>query len=113
MSVNLKECLGELALVANAESPYVQKTILRELSRKPCFVAAMKEISINTVKGRLPLTERQRRKLLKIGKVVRDIARGKKTRKRIIQSGGFIKFVLPILGTLLGPVVERLINGRQ
>jgi hypothetical protein len=76
-------------------------------------IKAVSEIILNILKGNVPLTRAQRRKLQKYQKIMRLITQrstSSKKRKKLInsQSGGFIGILAPLIGSVLGSVVKLL-----
>ena len=78
------------------------KTILK--SAPPDLVRALCECSLNVLKGNIKLNATQKKRLRRYKNILRTLAAKKsavKTRKRMLQKGGF-------LGALLGPVLGVL-----
>jgi hypothetical protein len=104
--------MNDLVMVKNAKNKREQKTILNNLAKQECFFRAMKEISINIIKGRIPIKQIHK---AKFGKTIKALACGDKgyRKKHLLQSGGFITTILPILASVLGPAIGGLINGES
>lgn len=94
-------------------TPLKRKDILAHCS--PDFIRALCEIALNLLKGNIPLSPSQYKKLKRQRKVIRLLAdkkTGLKHKHRILkrQSGGFILPLLsaavPILGNLLGGLIR-------
>nr|DAC81315.1 TPA_asm: gasderminX [Larimichthys croaker adintovirus] len=95
-------------------TPRKRKDILAHSS--PDFLQALCEIALNLLKGNIPLSSPQYKKLKSRRKIIRLLADKKtalnqKRRTLMKQSGGFILPLLsaavPILGNLIGGLVNR------
>ena len=78
------------------------KTILK--NAPPDLVRALCECSLNVLKGNIKLNATQKKRLRRYKNILRTLATKKpttKTRKQMLQKGGFI-------GALLGPVLGVL-----
>src|SRR5215469_2074785 len=107
MSQTLKRNAAFIRLLHKA-SPKVRKAMLRSRCTSD-FVNCISECCKNVLKGNVPLTPSQSERLRRKRTVVRALALKNTTRKkkrRLIQSGGFLGFVLgpivSILSSLLG-----------
>ena len=94
-------------VLRNAD-PKLRKAMIQ--NAQPDIIHALVELIVNTVKGNVPLTPIQKRKLSKHKRILRRICmhclKGKKiingrhkdTRKLVVQSGGILPlFLLPLL----------------
>ena len=109
MSSRVRKYLARLKLLKEASSK-VRKKILKNCDNN--LLCCLCECAKNLLKGNVPLTEAQKKKLHRYKKKLRYLV-SKKTRKaakkRLIQTGGFI-------GALLTPVLSflgSLINSGQ
>ena len=113
MSHNLKTCLKELKLVMSIKDKQTRLVILKYLSHKKCLYNALGEISMNIINKKIPLNKRQTRKLSPHAKVIKRLAKGVKSKttksKLILQSGGFLPWLLPIIATAVTSAID-LIN---
>lgn len=115
MSHNLQKCLKELQFVMKNRNKITRKNQLQYLAHKKCIYDAMREISINIMNKQIPLKKNQLKKLTPSqGNAIKRLATGvknKKTRQKlIIQTGGFLPWLLPIIFTVLSTVVEKAIK---
>lgn len=83
--------------------PRTSKAILKVIDKD--VLNAISECSLNVLKGNIPLTQAQKRRLAKHKEVLRALAGRKKVsdknKRRLVQRGGF-------LGSLLGPIIGVL-----
>ena len=109
MSHNLQECIIELQRAMKSKNKNKRKVLLEFLAHKNCIYEAMREISMNIKK--LPLNKKQKTKLNKKAKVIKTLANGVKRRsdrkKLILQTGGFLPWLLPIVATLITTAIEN------
>ena len=101
MSACLKRNVYLLRLLHKSK-PSLVKVILKNAS--PDLVRALCECSLNVLKGNIKLNASQKTRLRRYKNILRKLATKKvaaKTRKRLLQKGGFI-------GALLGPVLGVL-----
>ena len=108
MSARLRRNLALLKMLATA-SPQQRKAIL--CSASDDLVAAISEIALNTLKGNVPISERQFRLLKKKRQLIKRLSNKRASivskKKLVKQSGGFI-------GSLLGiaiPLITSLLTG--
>ena len=84
-------------------------------SAKPDLICCISEICHNLLQGNVDLSQRQVSKLAKYKNQIRSIAGKKatiKSKKRLIQKGGFLSALLGTLAsTLLGPLVKGIFGG--
>lgn len=110
MSKNLKSCIEKLKFIAQIKNPLLRKKLLTQISDN-CTYQALHEIAVNTVKGKVKLSNNQKRKLNKYKKLLHALSKPtkdlKKKKKLTIQSGGF----LPILIPTVASIITSLING--
>lgn len=100
MSERLRECIHDLAFVAKLK-PKTRKIVLKELKDKKYYYA-LKEIARNTIKKNVDISKVKLNK--KDKKNIINIAcnKAKSKRKRlIVQSGGWISWIIPLVFTLL------------
>lgn len=108
MSVRLRRNFALLKTLTRS-SPKIRKVILQQCS--PNFIQSVCEICMNLLKGNIPVTECQHKKLKRYREKIRQMASRRegvrKKRKLITQKGGFL---LPLLTTVL-PIVADLAIG--
>jgi len=118
VSKNLKHCLSELKMVSTIKNSKARSVILNELSKKSCIYEALREIAVNIISKNSPILKRlnskEISKLRMHQKVIKALANGslidKQRSKFVLQSGGFLPLILPIVSTLAGIGVDKLID---
>lgn len=107
MSSRMQRNLALMELLYKSK-PRMRKVIIAKAG--PDFINALCEITLNVLRGNIPLTKHQYNKLKKKKSVIRLVADKKvkllKKRKTITQHGGFL---LPLLGAAI-PFVASLFN---
>ena len=106
MSQTVKHCSDYLGVLSKCNSKQ-RRGILQ--SADPALIKAICECALNVVKGNIPLTPTQKRRLSPHKNTLRSLADRKKslkTKKRIlIQKGGFLplllKAIVPTIASLL------------
>ena len=101
MSACVKRNVDLLRLLHKSK-PALVKIILKNAS--PDLVRALSECCLNVLKGNIKLNAGQKTRLRRYKNILRKLAAKKlavKTRKQLLQKGGFI-------GALLGPVLGVL-----
>ena len=98
----MKRSLPYLQVLAEAK-PKLRKVLVKNLPES--VVSAICECCLNTLKGVIPLTPRQKRSLAPYKTQLRALANRKVSRKRkkayLVQRGGFLSSILPpTLGAL-------------
>lgn len=105
MSQNLINTIKHLEVIASIKNPRTRNNVLREFSDRLAIYNAIREIAVNTIKTNVPLTPTQKRKLRRYKKVIVELSKPTKTKKRkqelIIQSGGALATLVPIIVSLL------------
>ena len=97
-----------LALVS--AKPKVRHLILKSLDGATIRILA--QIAANLLHGNIPLDTHQKRKLRKFRRLL-AILRNKYTslehkRRALIQHGGFLPFLIPIISSIAGALVSRI-----
>lgn len=110
MSLNLKrEHLSLLKLLSKCKNP---KHIVQELDSE--ILNCISECCLNILQGNIPLSFREKAKLEKHAKKIRDLTHKKlsiKNKKKILQTGGFLPALLsPVIGALAGPLLKGLLG---
>ena len=102
MSARLKKNLPLLKWLSEAK-PKASKAVLKAVDKD--VMNTISECCVNVLRGNVPLSQQQKRKLFKHRQALRLLAGRKKVsdkRKRaLVQGGGF-------LGALLGPIIGVL-----
>jgi hypothetical protein len=102
MSDKLKKYVPYLRLLFKAK-PNVRNAMLRDHCSDD-FVRCICECATNVLKGNVPLTPAQKSQLTRRKRLLRKLVLRKaslKTKRKIIQTGGF-------LGSILGPIIKVL-----
>ena len=111
ISNNLSKSLPLLRVVTRLP-PNSRKRILKELSNEKIVYKALNELAQNTLSGKIPLSNGQRRRLKSHKKTLENFCNAKKCNKKrkqlIIQSGGF----LPIVLQALIPILDSLVASK-
>ena len=109
MSKNLQMCLPHLSRVANVTDSTKRKQLLKDMCDQRCFQKALREIAVNTINKKVPLTDVQKKALRKSPEVIAQLGRKikKKSTKKdlIIQSGGILPYLIPAVTTLIGKLI--------
>lgn len=110
MSARVKRNLSMLRWLSKA-NPKARKVVLRSADRD--LVDCLCECALNILNGNVPLTQAQKRRLSKYKLVLRRMASGKrsslKAKRRLIQTGGFIAGILPVVLKALTPLLLKSI----
>ena len=98
-----------LRIIANA-APKEQK---RLLCGADCdFINACRDCCKNILEGRISIPSKVRQKIFRHKEAVRKLGRptklSLKTSRKILQTGGFFASLIPILGSLIGPVLSGI-----
>ena len=110
MSKRLRKHAKTLHLLANCDN-HTAKTVIK--GAKPELISCISDICYNTLQGKVKLSPIQKNKLAKYKKELRQIANKStalKTKRRIIQKGGFLALLRPLL-SLIGPIAKSLLQG--
>jgi hypothetical protein len=113
MSKNLKRCASVLSLVSRIRNKRLRDLILKEISCDDHIYDALSEITVNTLKGNVPLTESQKKKLRRQKRFMSALSCDKnkvslRKRKYLVQqSGGYLATVLPVIVTLLSELLSK------
>ncbi len=112
MSRRLKKHAATLYLLARA-GPKVQRAVLKDA--EPALLTTVCECAKNILKGNVPLSGLEKRRLALYKRQLRHLAdrrMGKGQKKRlVVQKGGFLPALLgPLIGTL-APLIGGLFGG--
>jgi len=99
-----------MLLALTAAKPKVRNLVLKSLDTGTIRILA--QIAANILHGNIPLHPTQRRKLGRFRRVL-AILRDKYTsieqkRKALIQQGGFLPLLIPIISSIAGALVSRI-----
>ena len=109
MSSNLNKKIDLLKVIAKISNNKLRNSVLNDLAVDDNFFNALQEIALNTVKGRVPLTPKQKSRI-KSKKAIhclacppKQILDNKKKRKKLVSQlgGGFWSLIIPALVALL------------
>ena len=106
---------GYLKLL-HAAKPAYRKTLLQKAT--PEMIKLLSDCALNILKGKILLTQHEKKRLQPHKKKLRTLANKKspmKTKRKILQQGGFLPaFLLPILaavgGNIAGAVMGKIIK---
>ncbi|MDI9312369.1 MAG: hypothetical protein QM535_19320 [Limnohabitans sp.] len=102
MSDKVKKNLESLVFISKLKNIKTRKKILSLFVNDKSFCDAIREIVLNTINKVIPLSAIEKKKLKPYKKVLLNFnKRRKNNKKRIIQSGGFLPILIPILLSLL------------
>ena len=114
MSKKLKKYAGHIHALSNS-SPHMCKAITKHA--EPGLVKCLCECALNILKGNVPVSAAQKRKLSRHKTDLRSLAQVKtsaKKKKKILQKGGLAplvaKIALPVFTSLLSGVVTPLLQ---
>lgn len=111
MSKNLQKCLSHLQVIAAIKDDKTRKKVLTDYSCNECIYKALREVAVNTVNKKLPLSKRDKNKLRYKDKIIRQLAKKQKNKKRrqqlVVQSGGALPILIPIAATLIGELISH------
>lgn len=91
--------------------PSQRKALLKNPSND--LIDCFSEVSLNTLKGRVPIQNSQKTRLARYKRQLRSLASRKtarKTKARLVQKGGFLGAILPVLKTVVGPLATALLG---
>lgn len=105
MSENLKATYRDLLFVANIKNRKTQKVMLNYISKQPKYVLALKEITHNIIKGNIHVDDNIKKKLQRHKRNIYDISTSN-VKKHIVQSGGWLQWILPLIPIILDLVLD-------
>ena len=105
-------CADELNSLVRIKDKKAKKELL--LKFNDCVINAISEIALNCLNGKIPLTKRQFHLLSKSQNILRKLTSKRLNnnikRKILIQSGGFLPYLIHPAISLISAVVSRLIR---
>lgn len=121
MSLNLRKCMKAMHLFCDAKSKRVKKSILADLSKNDCFFEAIFEIVNNiylrNVEKNYQMSSLEKKKLKKFvnifDKILKHPKNKVKKRKLVIQSGGFLPILLPIITSIVTELLKNAIRQKS
>ena len=113
MSRNLKNCMHKLKVISQIKDSKIRKKVLTSMA-DDCLYKALNEIAINTVNKKVPLSIGQKKKLrkyrIKIQKLAIPTSNRKKRKQLVIQSGGFLQFLIPAVAAILPEIIRAIVK---
>lgn len=107
MSHNLRKNALLLKLLSKA-TPVASKAILKTGDRD--LINALCECSLNVLKGNVPLTCRQKKRLSRYKSTLRELANRKysvkKKRQALMQKGGFLQYLIEPVVAAIGDILR-------
>ena len=106
MSQRVKD-LTPFVLTLKSLKPKQRKTLLEMTSKD--HIRAIEELALNIVKGTTPISESDTRLCRKWRRPLKLLALKRypiKAKREILQKGGFLGAILPVLASILGNVIN-------
>jgi len=99
----------------------VKKRNILIIKAKKCLIDAISEISLNCLKGNIPLTQCQYKNLKIYRNILKKLSNRKislnNKKKLITQNGGFWSYLIPpalsLLSSLAGQTISKLVNKKN
>lgn len=111
MSCNLKKCINKLLVISKVKNLSLRKKLLKDISCDEKVFAALQEIALNTVHSNVPLETPVKKKLRKykkdILKLTKKVKSKRKQKSLVVQSGGFLPFLIPAVLSVLTSVLSN------
>lgn len=112
MSENLKQQFPKLELLSKIKQKKLRQTLLRVLSKDEAFCKAVREITKNTLKRNIKLSDREKKRLFRYRKTI--LALVHKSNNNLIQrraicqtgTGIFLPIVVPLVADLLYNILK-------
>src|SRR5260221_5342422 len=107
MSGRVKKYKQQLRLLHDA-SPKIRKSLI--VGCRPQMLSCICECAVNILKGNVPLTSGQKKKLCRHKHSLRLLSNKKvaiKSKKKLLQTGGFLGALLTPILSLLGGLLGR------
>ena len=106
MSSLLRNYYKQLEFIAKIKNKRVRDGILRQMSDDDKFFNVIREIVENTVKKNIPMKKKEKRLLKKHKRILLQFIKpsipSKHKKRLVVQSGGFLPILFPILASFLG-----------
>lgn len=109
---SLKKSLPFLQIVAKL-SDINRKNVLKEVGGEKILYNALHEIAHNTLNGNFKLNRNQLKRLKPHTKTLKNLCVNsnrncsKKRKKLIVQSGGYLQFLIPALASILPTIISK------
>ena len=105
MSSTLKKYLNVLEFISKIKDKRVREGVLKQYANFDDFYQALYEIAINLVNKNFPLSNEIKKKFKPHKQKILSLTRNNKSarvrRKKVIQTGGFLPLLIPLLLSLL------------
>ena len=109
----LKKNLESLKLLSDCKKK-IRNNIIKKGKRD--LILSINECVVNTLNGNVKLTTDEKEKLKKFKYTLRNLLKKKSISKKkqiLIQQGGFLQVLLPSAITLIGTIIEHLVNRKK
>ena len=107
MSENLIRNLQLLELISKIRNRKLRQDVLKDQASK--LYKAIKEISINLMKGNIQLSQRDKKRLYKYRREIVEIAENANSKRIAIvtsQTGGFLPIIIPLVAQLVTSLID-------
>lgn len=116
----LRDTYKYLELLSHINNKKTRFLVLKDLNKvlKKDIFSSLSEICQNIIEGNIKFSKTDKIKLRKYKELIVDIANKPKNPVKqhnlLVQSGGFVHFILPVVATLLGELILDKVrkNGR-
>jgi hypothetical protein len=109
MSENLRNCLKDLEFVSKIKCNKTQKKLLTYMSKNPKYYLALREITLNVIKGNAQIDDKTEKRLSKHKKDILELVKSKnslaKRKKLVVQSGGWL-WLIPLISSVIDLVLR-------
>lgn len=93
--------------------PKTSKVILK--SAPPELINCISEICLNILKGNVDINANRKKVLGRYKSIIRQLAKRstrQSTKKKLIQKGGFLSAILPLIGSIIPTIAQALFGKR-
>lgn len=110
-SKTLRKYIDVLEIISKTRSVKIRETLLKNALKNDDFCDAMVELCTNLIKGNINLPEENKTRIKRHRSLIAEIAlkpKSKSKRKElIVQSGGFLPAVIPIVATIISEIIRN------
>ena len=109
----LKKNFENLKLLSDCKKK-IRNSIIKKGGKD--LILSINECVVNTLNGNVKLTTSEKEKLKKFKYILRNLLEKKSISKKkqiLIQQGGFLQVLLPSAITLIGTIIEHLMNKQK
>lgn len=107
MSNNLKKNFKLLKGLSQIKDDSARSEAMKHFCSKECFRKALHEIAINVTHKDFPMSPTQKRRLRKYKRIIAPVTRKTAARKHYVQIGKGLPFLIPLISSLLAPLVTK------